>query len=102
MNEKSYYRWQGDNFLLELYIRPRASKDAIVGQYGDRLKVTITAPPVEDKANKHLIKFLAKYFGVPQHQVKITKGETSKNKSILVSAPKKGLESFTGSGSRRP
>jgi uncharacterized protein (TIGR00251 family) len=94
MDEKSYYRWQGDNLLLELYIRPRASKDAIVGQHGDRLKITITAPPVEDKANKHLIKFLAKYFGVPQNQVKIVKGETSKNKSILVFAPKNRLLEF--------
>ncbi len=94
MNEKSYYRWQGDNLLLELYIRPRASKDAIVGQYGDRLKITITAPPVDDKANKHLIKFLAKYFGVPQNQVKIIKGETGKNKSIIVFAPKKFPSDF--------
>jgi len=94
MNKKPYYRWQGDNLLLELYVQPRTSKDIIVGQHGDRLKVTITAPPTEGKANKHLIKFLAKHFNVPQNHIKITKGDSSKNKSILVLEPKNHLLEF--------
>lgn len=94
MNQKPYYRWQEDNLLLELYVQPRASKDTIIGQHGDRLKVTITAPPIEGKANKYLIKFLAKYFDVPQNQIKITRGDNSKNKSILVLEPKNHLHEF--------
>ena len=94
MQEKTYYHWQNGNLLLELYIQPRASKDTIVGQHGDRLKVTITAPPTEGKANKHLIRFLAKYFDVPQNQVKITRGDSGKNKSILILEPKSHLLEF--------
>ena len=89
-----YYRWQGDDLLLELYVHPRASKNTIVGQHGDRLKISITASPTEGKANRHLIKFLAKYFDVPQNQIKIIKGDNSKYKSILVLKPKNLLPFF--------
>lgn len=88
MDKKSYCHWQGDNLMLELYVQPRASKNVIVGPYGDRLKLTITTAPTDGKANKHLIKFLAKYFDVPQNQVKIIKGDNSKYKSVLVLDPK--------------
>ncbi|MEI8054441.1 MAG: DUF167 family protein [bacterium] len=88
------YLWQKNNLLLELYVLPRTSKDTIVGQHGERLKVTITAPPTEGKANKHLIKFLAKHFSVPQSNIKIIRGDSSKNKSILVLEPKSHLLEF--------
>ena len=94
MDKKPYYRWQGSDLMLELYVQPRTSKNMVVGPYGDYLKVAITAPPVEGKANKHLIKFLAKYFDVPQKHIKILKGENSKYKSILVSVPQKHLLDF--------
>ncbi len=94
MNKKPHYHWQGDNLLLELYVKPKSSKDTIVGQHGERLKVSIVAPPTEGKANKYLIKFLAKYFGVPQNYIKIIKGHSSKNKSIVVLEPKNHLNEF--------
>jgi uncharacterized protein len=89
MGKKLYYSWEGSNLLLELYVQTRAKKNMVVGQHGDHLKVAITSPPIEGKANKQLIKFLAKCFGVPQKQVKITKGDNSRYKSILVLDPKK-------------
>jgi uncharacterized protein (TIGR00251 family) len=94
MDKKSFYKWQENNLQLELYVRPRTSKNAVVGPYGEHLKITITAPPVEGKANNHLIKFLAKYFGINQNQVKILKGANSKYKSVLVSNPKNNLVEF--------
>ncbi len=80
--------------MLEVYIKTRASKDTIVGQYGERLKVAIAAPAIAGKANKHLIEFLSKCFGVTQAQVKITKGDNRKCKSILIIAPTKHLTEF--------
>ena len=68
---KLYYRWKENCLLLELYVQPKASKNMIAGQYGDYLKIAITAPPVEGKANNHLIKFLASYFKVPQKQISL-------------------------------
>ena len=94
MNKKKYYKWQEDNLLLELYIQPKASKDNMVGEYGERLKVAITQAPQDVKANKHLTKFLAKYFGVPQSHVELLKGESSKYKLVLVCSPRYNFEQF--------
>jgi len=89
------YRWQGKNLLLDLYIQSRSSKDTFGGQHGDRLKITITAPAVEGRANKHLVIFLANYCGVRQSHVEIARGDTSRYKSVLILEPKKHLDEFT-------
>ncbi|WP_240220924.1 DUF167 family protein YggU [Rheinheimera hassiensis] len=73
---------------LKLYIQPKASRDAWVELYGDEIKVAITAPPVDGKANAHLQKFLAKSFAVAKSQVVIEKGETGRHKTVLIIAPK--------------
>ncbi len=62
-----------DGLVLRLYIQPKASRDSIVGVHGDKLKVAITAPPVDGQANAHLVKFLAKQFRVAKSQVLIEK-----------------------------
>lgn len=53
-----------DGLVLRLYIQPKASRDSIVGLHGDEVKVAITAPPVDGRANSHLVKFLGKQFRV--------------------------------------
>jgi len=63
---------------------PRASKNEIAGQVGDAIKVRLTAPPVEGKANEALIAFLAQELGVRKSQVEIVAGETSRDKVISV------------------
>ena len=63
---------------------PRASKNEIAGQVGDAIKVRLTAPPVEGKANEALIAFLAQELGLRKSQVEIVAGETSRNKVICV------------------
>lgn len=80
--------------MLELYVQPKASKDAIIGEYGQRLKVAITQAPQDGKANKHLIKFLAKYFGVPQSRAELLKGDSSKYKAVLIYTPKQNFAEF--------
>lgn len=76
-----------DGLLLRLYIQPKAHRDSLVGLHGDELKVAITAPPVDGKANSHLIKFLAKQFRVTKNQVVLMKGETSRHKQIKIIDP---------------
>jgi uncharacterized protein (TIGR00251 family) len=63
---------------------PRASRNEIAGVHGDALKVRVTAPPVEGRANKALIAFLAKRLGVRKSQVEIVAGATSRRKMIRV------------------
>lgn len=94
MRKKPYYRWQKDSLLLELYIQTRARKNMIANQREERLKIAITATPSENKANEVLIKFLAKYFAVPQNKIKIIRGSNSRYKSILIANPKNHLGEF--------
>jgi len=89
-----WYRWQGDTLILSVRVQPKASRDEIVGpcddaQGGQHLKIRITAPPVDGKANVHLIKFLAKTFAVPKSRVQVVSGETGRNKRIHIIAPRK-------------
>ena len=63
---------------------PRASRNEIVGVHGDALKVRLTAPPVEGRANEALVVLLAKRLGVRKSQVEIVTGATSRRKLIRV------------------
>lgn len=84
-----YYQWQGVRLLLNVRVQPRASRDEIVGPHGERaLKIRITAPPVDGKANTHLIRFLAKAFGVPRSQINLIGGESSRTKRLSINSPK--------------
>lgn len=70
--------------ILKCWIQPRSSRSAIVGVHGDALKIALTAPPVDGKANKELLKFLAKYFKLPKSSIQIIAGESSRSKTILI------------------
>ncbi len=65
-------------------IHPRAKKDAITGELGDALKVSLTAPPIDGKANQACIDFFAKLLMVPRSSVTIASGQTSRAKVIRV------------------
>ncbi|MDO9475723.1 MAG: DUF167 family protein [Pseudohongiella sp.] len=82
-----WYRWQGDQLILNCKIQPRGGKDAFGEQLGDQIKLRISAPPVDGKANAHLIRFLASEFAVPQQNISIIRGESSKQKQISISKP---------------
>lgn len=82
-----WYRWDGTALVLRLRIQPRASKDELAGPLGDRLKVRITAPPVDGKANAHLCAFLAEQCGVAQARVALTAGTTGRDKTVRIEAP---------------
>ncbi|MDE1515960.1 YggU family protein [Vibrio sp. HDW18] len=78
---------EGQDLLLRLYIQPKASRDTIVGVHGDELKIAITAPPVDGKANAHLSKFLAKQCKVAKGSVLIEKGEQGRHKQVRILQP---------------
>jgi len=80
-----------DGCLLKCWIQPRSSRSAVIGIHGDALKIALTAPPVDGKANKELLKFMAKYFKLPQRGIQITVGESSRSKTILISGLNKDI-----------
>jgi uncharacterized protein (TIGR00251 family) len=69
---------------FSIRVHPRAKKDAIVGTVGNALKLALTAPPVEGKANQACIRYFAESLRVPRSSVTIAAGETSRNKVIRV------------------
>ena len=84
-----YYQWQDDELVLFCRVQPKASKDAFTEFAGDSVKILITAPPIDGKANQHLIKFLSRQFKTPQTNITIESGTGSRNKRIRISAPKR-------------
>jgi uncharacterized protein len=65
-------------------VQPRARRNAIIGELGDAIKLALTAPPVEGKANDACIGFFADVLQVPRSAVSIIAGQTSRNKVIRV------------------
>jgi uncharacterized protein (TIGR00251 family) len=65
-------------------VHPRAKKNAITGEIGDALKLSLTAPPTDGKANNACIEFFAKLLKVSRSSVTIAAGQTSRNKVIHI------------------
>jgi uncharacterized protein len=74
---------QGATFAIKVH--PRAKKDAITGEVGEALKVSLTSPPVDGRANDACIDFFAKLLKVSRSSVTIAAGESSRNKVIRIS-----------------
>ena len=73
---------QGATFQVR--VQPRARKNAISGEVGDALKLALTAPPVEGRANEACIAFFAELLNVPRSSVTIAAGHGSRSKVIRV------------------
>jgi len=68
--------------LLTVYVQPKASKNKIAGIHGDTVKLMITAPPVDGKANKAVTNYIAKTFHLAKSQVTIVSGQQSRTKRL--------------------
>ena len=68
--------------IINVKVEPRSSRSGIVGPYGDAIKVKLTSPPVEGKANTELVEVLAKNLGIAKKNVEIISGKNSKNKIV--------------------
>ena len=79
----SFIRRHPRGVLITLYVQPRSSKNEIKGLQGDALKIRVTAPPVDDTANRMCIEFLAKSLGMPKSSLEIISGKTSRKKQLL-------------------
>ena len=65
-------------------VQPRASKIQIAGHYRNALKIRLTAPPVDNAANKQCIAVLAKTLGRPKSTIAVISGQTSRQKQIRI------------------
>lgn len=74
--------------MLFCHLQPKAADDGFAGLHGERLKIRIKAPPVDGKANAYLLKFLAAQFGVAPASVSLQSGDGSRQKTVLIRAPR--------------
>jgi hypothetical protein len=84
----SYYRWDGEDLILDCHLQPKASKDEFAGLHGERIKIRLTAPPVDGKANAQLLAFLAAAFAVSKSQVSLESGQQSRQKRVRIRQPR--------------
>ena len=83
-NVPSFIKISDSTISLLIKLAPRSSANRIIGEHAGRLKIAITAPPVDGKANELLVSFLADIFKVPKSEVSIRRGETSREKEVEI------------------
>ncbi|MFA6242081.1 MAG: DUF167 family protein [Candidatus Hydrogenedentales bacterium] len=74
---------RGDDVWLRVRVQPRASRNSI-HVAGDRIRVALTAPPVDGEANAALVAFVAKTLGVARRSVALVQGEKSRDKVVSI------------------
>jgi uncharacterized protein (TIGR00251 family) len=83
----SWYHWKDGDLVLAIHVQPGSTRDTLAGRHGDRLKIRITAPPVDGRANDHLIRVLAGIFDVPRNRVELLTGHGSRSKRVRIHRP---------------
>jgi uncharacterized protein len=74
----------GNEISFAIKVQPRAKRDAVIGELGEALKVALTAPPIEGRANQACIRFLAEFLKVPRSSITIASGQSSRNKIVRI------------------
>ncbi len=73
-----------DGIIIPARIQPNSSKEKIMGEYAEKLKIAVTSPPEKGKANKAIVKALAKWLNIKTSDIQIVSGGKSKDKEIFV------------------
>ncbi|RPJ61068.1 MAG: YggU family protein [Acidobacteria bacterium] len=73
---------QGEYSCLQVHLQPRASRNEISGVVEQGLKIRLTAPPVDDRANRQLVDFLAETLDLPRRDVVLLHGQKSRSKTV--------------------
>ncbi len=73
-----------DGIIIPVKIQPNSSKEKVMGEYAEKLKIAVTSPPEKGKANKAIVKALTKWLNIKTSDIQIVSGEKSKDKEIFV------------------
>ncbi len=85
---KSFCAWDGETLVLNILGKPSAKQDVIGKPKGSQLKISVTATPVAGKATDHMVRFLAKKFGVKKNDIEVVFGRLNINKQVRIKSPK--------------
>lgn len=72
------------SFVLAVRVQPRSSKEEVAGVAEGVVRIRLTAPPVEGKANEALVRFLSKALDIPKNRIELVAGDTGRNKLVRV------------------
>ena len=87
------FREQQDGLLVDVLVAPRASRNRLGPIHGDRVKVAVTAPPVDGAANKAVVGLFAGALSIPKRDVDVVAGMSSRRKTVrLRGCTRKQLE----------
>ena len=75
-----------EGIIISCHVRPGASKTVCAGLYGEAVKLSLKAPPVDGKANKELCRFLAEKCSLAKSAVTLLSGQTSREKRVLLAS----------------
>lgn len=81
----TWVRQAGDAVTFDVLVQPRASRAQIGPLHDGRVKIAVTAPPVDGEANAAVIELVAKALGIAKRAVEVTAGATSRRKTLRVS-----------------
>ena len=84
-----FYHWKADNLYLSIHVQLHAKQTEILCVQNDKLKVKVSAPPVDGRANVELCEFFAKLFGVAKSHVTLVAGQKGRDKRLCIKSPKK-------------
>ena len=81
-----WFRWDGRDLILSVYVQPGASRAGIVGLHGDALKVRVTAQPERGRANQAVARLLARRLDVGPGRIAVQRGAASRHKLLRVTS----------------
>lgn len=77
--------------VIDLYVQPGAKISQVCGTHGDRLKLKISSPPVDGKANSEVVDFFASLLKLPKRDIEIISGDKSRNKRVKIHSNSKEI-----------
>ena len=78
---------RSDAVVVALHVQPGARRTAVVGPHGNRLKVAVSTPPADGRANAALLEFLAELLAIPKSRLRLLSGASSREKRVAIEAP---------------
>ncbi len=84
-----FFRWVGETLVLEIRLQPRASGNSLVGVSDGRLRIRVSAAPVDNAANQRMVAILAKEFGVAKSRVRLLAGARKRDKRVAIESPRR-------------
>ena len=73
-----------DGVLIRVHVQPKARREQIIGMHGGRIKLAVTEPPDQGKANEAVVRLIAATLNLAASRVELLRGDTSRQKDLRV------------------